>query len=371
MDAALLPIYGVGLFDVLVKKIFQYSSTALALIAFLFVSYGIYSFLDNKKEEYEKWLQISYEFKNCEMFYTLRKMGYSNHPLAGSDTYFSFPDAYAQLREPLVDLLTAGMRDGRITGLDQVWLDPNLVGSIGTSQLSEASLNFFDQCKKSIDNGREKIWLDVGIYYLLIGNKDSSIEWLESAGENNIPDALVLLGHAYKNGLLTGFRDDQTASNYYRRAAGMGSIKGKFYYSQMIREDLASSVAYLESAASLGSISSAYRLATLFTPWPQDRYFWALIFEGLLNDMISMPIGEQINRLRTLAVIHERHIEYPLDGIPKRAWTSSGEEGTVLRYQTVDIDRLGANLTPQQRIEVQKQVSEWFKNVRARTGSGN
>ena len=205
------------------------------------------------------------------MFYAHRKMGYSDTPLAASYTYVSFRDAYAQLRERLADLLTAGMRDGRITGLDQVWLDPDTVGSIGTSRMSETSLNFYDQCKDSIDHGRLRRWLDVGVYYLLVGDKERAVSWLENAGKNNIPDALVLSGHAYQNGLLTDLRDHQAAIKYYRRAANMGSMKGKFYYSQMIREkDPSSSIAYLESAAALGSLSSAYRLAELFfLAWSQ------------------------------------------------------------------------------------------------------
>ena len=369
------------------KKIFQYSSTALALIAFLFVSYGIYSFLDNKKEQYEKWLQISYEFKNCEMFYTNRRMGYSDNPLADSYTYVSFPDAYAQLREPLVDLLTAGMRDGRITGLDQVWLDPDSVGSIGTSRMSETSLNLYDQCEDSIDHGMPKRWLDVGVYYLFIGDKERAITWLENAGKNNIPDALVLLGHAYKNGLLTGLRDHQAAIKYYRRAADMASMKGKFYYSQMIlEEDPSSSIAYLESATALGSLSSAYRLAELFPPrmesrvyGPQERYFWALVFQGLYNDELRTPIAERVKRELSLPVIHEMPIEYPLDGIPTRAWanyrTSIGEAGTVLRYKTDDIEGFlsskEVHLRPEQRLEIQSRVAEWLRNFRVRAGRGN
>jgi len=367
------------------KKIVQYSVMAFALSAFSFISYGIYAFLDNKREQREKWSQISHEFKSCNLFYALRKMGYSDSPLADSYAYVSLPDAYAQLREPLVDLLTAGVGDGRITGLDQVWLDPNSVGAIGTSRMSETSLNFYDQCKESIDQGRLKQWLEVGIYYLIVGDKERAIEWLESAGKNNIPDALVLLGHAYKNGLLTGLRDHRAAIKYYRRAADMDSIKGKFYYAQMIEEqNPASAIAFLESAAAQGSLSSAYRLAAFFPPrmesrtyGSEDRYFWALVFQGLNKYWLSKPFSQRLDHLTNSPNLKEGSLEYPLDGIPSLPWTEYRsrftEADTVLRYKTDGLDSFVSSsensLTPPQRVEVQDRVREWLRDFRERAGT--
>jgi tetratricopeptide (TPR) repeat protein len=369
------------------KKTIRYLILAFLLGAFFLTSYAIYYFLDYKREERERWNQVSYEFKSCNMFYALRKMGYSDTPLDDAYTYNSLPDSYAQLRQPLVELLTTDVKNGRITGLEQIWLDPNSVGAIGSSRLSEASLNFYHQCKESIDRGNKNLWLDIGIYYLLIGNSERAIEWLENAGKGKVPDAFVLLGHAYKNGLLTGQNDHKTAMAHYRRAADLGSVKGKIYFAEMIEEeDPASSISYLESAVAQGSLSSAYRLARFNPPriesksyGSQDRYFWALVFQGLYNHWLSKPFDQRLDNLQDSPALKESSIEYSLDGIPNRAWTGYGsrfiEVNKVRRYEVDDIEdflrsREGA-LTLHQRVEAQGKAAGWLQDFRKRTGAGN
>lgn len=363
----------------------RYSIILVLILVAISASYGGYEIYKHQKAEREKWSVVSHEFKNCEMFYTLEAMGYSSIVVDPSTRQrvqmIGIRDSYSTLRAPLVWLMTAGVRNKTIGGLDQIWLDPSSVGAMGAEPTSEASLNFLKQCQESIEDGQIRVWLDVGIYYLVIGQRNKAIEWLNTAGEHNIPDAYVLLGHAYRNGLLTGVKDEGSALIYYTRAAEAGSVKGMLNVADMVMDvDPSSALHYLQRAARQGSLTATYRLAQLAntsvgssTQKASVGYFWCLIFQALSPQTFADAYA-RLSPADTSPFLVESSTEYPFDGIPSKPW--NGIKSSVLGSKTV-IQQYNENnavtmlesyendLSPSQRVQVQGQVKGWIDRFRS------
>lgn len=367
----------------------RYSIVLVVMLMAISASYGGYEIYKHQKAEREKWSVVSHEFKNCEMFYALETMGYSSRVADLYQNPFGRADWYSTLRAPLVELMTTGVLDKTIMGLDQIWLDPNSVGVLGTEPASETSLNFLQQCKESIEDGQLKVWLDVGIYYLVIGQRNRAIEWLNTAAEQNIPDAYVLLGHAYRNGLLTGVKDEGSALINYTQAAEAGSVKGMLNVADMVIEvDPESALHYLHRAARQGSLTATYRLAQLADTSVGSRtqkasvgYFWTLVFHALQNSTPSKSLqdmADQIIQARIAPFLVEHDTEYPLDGVPSKPW--NGFKSSVLGSKTVIqnydkqqavimLQRYENALSPLERVQIQGQVKEWINRFRTDKGA--
>jgi len=360
------------------KSPVRYAIALVLLTIMISVSYAAYEINARHQEEFRKWSMVTTEFKSCEMFHALYAMGYSD-PFTDThrDDILRF-DSQSTLRQPLVDMMTVRVRNGTVSGLDEIWLDPSSIGALGDRQTSKTSINFLDQCNQSIKSGNLKVWLDVGIYYLVIGDREKAVNWLENAAAAGVPDAYVLLGHAYRNGLLTGVKDEGSAFINYTKAAEAGSTKGMLNVAEMvINVDSQSAIYYLQSAARKGSLTAAYRLAELAdnsvgssSEKAAVGYFWALIFDALQNAQRTQPIASRYDEERISHKIPERELEYPLDGIPSTPWSgyigSKGKSNkTVRNYSDTSIafivQRHEKALSPAQRVQIQTQVDGWMK----------
>lgn len=359
----------------------RYAIALVLLIVTISVSYAAYEKNARHQEELARWSMIASEFKNCEMFYALDSMGYTDPTSsAHRETVYNF-DTSSELRQPLIDMLTIGVRNRTVSGIDQIWLDPSSIGSVENYPASETSINLLDQCTQSIKSGNLKVWLDVGIYYLVIGDQKKSTDWLNNAGAAGVPDAYVLLGHGYRSGLLTGVKDEGSAFINYTRAAEAGSIKGMLNVAEMvISVDPKSAIYYLQSAARKGSLTAAYRLTMLAETSVSSSsekaavgYFWALIFDALHNIATSRSLNDIVSRIREQRIsstILEQEIEYPLDGIPNKHWSGfktskARSDKTVRNYSNDDVtfmlQRYEKVLSPAQRIQIQVKVDGWMK----------
>lgn len=291
------------------------------------------------------WERIVREFKNCSMSSALFAMGYR------SGTYeVSLGDAISEIwaeKNPVTSLLTAGVKDGRVRDIDQIWLDPSIPYSVSTEKgASTSSINLLSQCESRINDGKLKTWLDVGIYYLVVGHP-KAVEWLTKAGEVGIADAYVLLGHAHRRNLISSVKDEKQAFDYYLKAARMGSIKGQIYVAELLHTVNPSQARrYLIAAAEGGSRTAAYLLQQLHGPYSmptinqattaqalRSAYFWSLVFDFLASQGRSTALDAIVDGVvgqENSGSLYENPEEYEFEGLPPTPW-----DGTPFKYSKI------------------------------------
>jgi len=142
--------------------------------------------------------------------------------------------------------------------LNEVWIDPQVANSLGLSKTGTKSIKLLDQCYARIKDGHLATWLAVGKYYLATGSGSAGLKWLQEAAEAGIADADVLVGHAYKTGLISSVKDEKLAFIHYMKAANAGSAKGQFYVGEfMASVNPQTARKYIVASAHGGSLAAA------------------------------------------------------------------------------------------------------------------
>lgn len=375
------------------------------------IIFGI-EFWNEQERKRLAWEKIVDEFKNCSMHTALYVMGYRSS--AHSDSLGdAVSEVVAELRSlqrgisldeamfevvtkanPVIELLTSGIKDGQIQDIDQIWLDPSIPYSVSNEKRASASsINLLSQCESRISDGKLNTWLDVGIYYLIVGHP-KAIEWLTKAGEAGIADAYVLLGHAYRLKLISPIKDEKQAFIYYVKAARMGSPKGQLYVAELVRTVNPSQARrYLIAAAEGGSRTATYQLQEsrgLNSPTLSDHssaqqalksaYFWSLIFDYFVSQEKKMALDAVYVETRdqdNSGSLVEMPDDFAFDGLPTTPWSgykkhSGALNSAVASHRRIvsnydpqsakmNLSRLEAQLDTDSRIAVQGAVKKWIE----------
>lgn len=324
------------------------------------------------------WAAVVNDFRACSLIHGLHQMG---KPDLHQDRTILW-STYAKSKSNLQWLITSGYREKVISGLDDVWLDPNVPNSLSETKTTPNSINLLSQCNLQIAGGKYSTGLDLAYYYLYLGYPNA-VEFLNSLGEQGVTDAYVLLGHAYRQGLLTSVKDEKLAFAYYLKAANSGSPKGMLNSAELLRSvDFEKSKKFVLAAADDGSLTAAYMLQDLTgkyrTPEPDKSrsendvkvlYFWNLVFQSLRAVELKEDIYFSIESSRKSPFILENDHGFEFDGVPAVPW--SGEEfakaidAKVVNYYIEksvreNQTRLESILDSDSRIQVQGQVKQWI-----------
>lgn len=354
------------------KKIIAFLSLALMTLIFS----GSYFIYDRNKKEAEQWGYIVRDFKSCDLTVALWKLGKKD--LQDKVNHSSFKiyesgyetDKYSKL---LVELNESKYK--RKEGLTTIWLDPDVIDSLSSIKKSDKQISFFDQCDKLIKEGKYQIGLDLAYFYLYSNFVDVKKN-LEDLAKSGVVDAYVLLGHAYRNGLINSIKDEKTAFENYLKASNEGSVKGMINVSEMfLSVDIDRSKKYVLAAAEKGSLVALYRLQDINGIYRSNKnfdkklslndvkvlYYWNLIFTSILqfhNDVGSLALDFS----RSSPFLREEDIGYEFDGIPLKPLDGKDK---VVYYDKLQVEsnkeKLESMLNTEERIQVQKRVSEMLK----------
>ena len=343
----------------------------LSLTFMVLISGGSLFIYDSNKKETEQWDYIVRDFKACDLTSALWKLGKKDL----QDDYNSAKwyelgyetDKYSKL---LVELNES--RYKRNDGLTTIWIDPDVRNSISSVKNSENQISFFDQCKNLIKEGKYQDGLDLAYFYLYSGVLDAE-KLLEDLAKSGVVDAYVLLGHAYRNGLINSIKDEKAAFESYLKASNEGSVKGMINVSEMFSSvDVDKSKKYVFAAAERGSLIALYKLQDIYGAYWLENfilqklslndvkviYYWNLIFSSVYqfhNEVGSLALD--FSRYSTF--IKEKNVGYAFDDIPLK---SLDHKEKIVYYDKLKVEsnkkQLESMLNIEERIQVQKRVSE-------------
>lgn len=326
-------------------------------------SYLGYEHWQQRERDKERWSQVVDEFKRCELFSTLYHLGF--HPPS---------EVVGYLRNQLENDELGNFLTAQPTNLEDVWLDPTIKDSLGYNKGGDTSINLLDQCSNRIKEGHASVWLDVGKYYLATGNP-GAIKWLNSATESGVADAEVLVGHAYRTGLISSIKDEKQAFIHYMKAANAGSPKAQLYVGELMAS-VNPQVArkYVVAAAHSGNLAAAYALqnpnhftgASINEASLKSYYYWNLIFTSLHRSAMK-TFMDSIGSHTKSSNLSDEASEFVFDGLPSTPTKSKyfiSKRETVQRYDIEAAELNGkwleGQLNADSRIQVQEYAKQWI-----------
>lgn len=362
------------------KKSLQFFITILVLVGASWLGYDRF-----KAQEYEKtyWADVVSNFRDCSLSDELELMGkpYLYEPNYGLN--------YEKSRTELTQMITSGYREGVIKGLDDVWLDPDVQNSLSNKKSTPNSINLLSQCHSKIADGIFSIGLDMAYYYLYLGYPNA-VDLINDIGKRGVTDAYVLLGHAYRQGLLSSVKDEKMAFAYYLKSANNGSTKGMLSAAELLRSvDFEKSKKFILAAAEEGSLTAAYILQDIAGAYRQSTsgnsrtendfkvlYFWNLVFTSLRARELKEDIYVSLKNSKKSPFISESKHEFEFDSVPDRPW--QGEKLTkpldfkkIYYYFEENVKdnqkQLEATLNSDDRIQVQVRAEQWMSSLNKRS----
>jgi hypothetical protein len=228
--------------------------TALSAVAVLFsvVMRETMSFDSRLTEEWERTVQ---SFQHCDL----------------RSSSFRFRLLAARAPSGVDPLLTVSMA-------------PDVRDSIRYGEAPHGFVTLLSACKKRVAEGDVQAWIDVGMVYFA-HDPTRAVEWLNAASEAGIADADVLLGHAFRLGIIGSVKSEKAAVMHYAKAARAGSAKAQYYLGEMLEStDSRLAARYYMAAAQQGLLAASYRLqaqvwSVRISPLSDyERYFWSLVF---------------------------------------------------------------------------------------------
>lgn len=335
------------------------------------------------------WAAVVNDFRTCSLIDGLYQMG---KPDLHQDKVV-LQSSYEKSRKNLTWLITSGYREGVIKGLDDVWLDPDVRNSLSEKKTTPNSINLLSQCDSIISSGNLAVGLDLAYYYLYLGYPNAA-ELLNSLGERGVTDAYVLLGHTYRQGLLTSLKDEKLAFAYYLKAANKGSPRGMLNTAELLRSvDFEKSKKFVLAAAEEGSLTAAYMLQDLtgnYRKVDSDKsrsendvkvlYFWNLVFSSLRAQQLSKDLNLVLEEMEKSPFVWESNRGFEYDGVPSRKWPG-GEFARVIDAKAINHyndesikdnqTRLEATLDSNSRIQVQGRVRQWISARQSQNKTNN
>lgn len=363
------------------------------LLIGLLVLFGVGWFAYERWKDHEQgkiyWTAVVNDFRTCSLVHGLHQMG---KPDLHQDRIVLW-STYAGSKSNFPWLITSGYRERVISGLDDVWLDPNVPNSLSGKKTTPNSINLLSQCNLQIAGGKFSTGLDLAYYYLYLGYPNA-VELLNNLGEQGVTDAYVLLGHAYRQGLLTSIKDEKLAFAYYLKAANSGSIKGMLNSAELLHSvDFEKSKKFVLAAAEEGSLTAAYMLQDLtgkYRATEPDKsrsendvkvlYFWNLVFSSLRAKQLNGGVNLMLEEMKKSPFVWESDHGFEYDGVPSRPWPG-GEFARAIDAKVVNYyieesvkenqTRLEAALDSDSRIQVQGRVKQWISAWQGESRTGN
>ncbi|MFM2112476.1 MAG: hypothetical protein RLZZ271_1136 [Pseudomonadota bacterium] len=338
---------------------------------------------DRKRAE---WAVVVQEFNDCALDGALYKLGY--RPTTYHNDLVETHVREWYVRDPFVEALTNGMRDKQFSDLEQIWIDPDRPGTLHNKPPTPASESLLARCEVRIKAGYMQTWLDIGRYYLALGHP-AAFKWLNRAGEADVADAYVLLGHAYRRGLVSTIKDEKQAFDYYMKAARMGSVKGQLYVAELLKSaDPVQARRFYTAAAEGGGLAASYHLQNInpqqavvngypktAMPSNKDTYFWNLVFGHLSNAKQKKSVAEATHDVSRSPYLEESEHEFEFDGLPSATWKGGfipvlRDAKVVMRFDTEQAKRNQATLESEldydSRVAVQEAAKKWVENLTGR-----
>lgn len=351
------------------------------LLGFAVAGYLSIRYNDKQAKRNAEWAQVVQEFNDCALTGTLFKLGYRSSTYNDESTEPGVREWY--MRNPLVDALTDGVKGKRFSDLNQLWIDPQNVGVFHSAKPAPESESFLQRCEARIRAGYQQTWLDIGRYYLMMGHPNA-FSWLGKAGDADVADAYVLMGHAYRRGLASIIKDEKQAFHYYMKAARMGSVKGQLYVGELLKSsDPEQARRFFNAAAEGGSLAASYHLQNLNVqqavvngypktamPTNKEIYFWNLVFNYLNAAKQKKSVAEAFHDYSRSSSIEESEQEFEFDGVPVAVWKggfmpASKDAKVIVRFDA-DAARknqvvLESELDYDSRVAVQDAVKKWVE----------
>jgi S1-C subfamily serine protease len=355
--------------------------SGIFMLGFAVAGYLAFRFNDVQDKRKEEWATVVNEFNDCVLDGTLFKLGY--RPTTYNDDATEPVAREWYIRNPLVEVLTSGIKDKKFSDLDKLWIDPEKVGAFYNKKPDEVSESFLARCEAKIRSGYQQTWIDLGRYYLMMGHP-SAFTWLNKAGEADVADAYVLMGHAYRRGLVSTIKDEKQAFHYYMKAARMGSTKGQLYVGELLKTaDPEQARRFFNAAAEGGSLAASYHLQNLnvqqavvngypktAVPTNKEIYFWNLVFSYLNGSRQKKSVPEAFYDYSRSPNIEESEHEFEYDGLPATTWKGGfapppKEAKVVTRFDPELARRnqvvLESELDYDSRVAVQDAAKKWVE----------
>ena len=364
------------------KKLLQFFITILVLVGASWLGYDRWQ---EQEDEKIHWAETVNNFRDCSLSDGLELMG---KPYL-YEQYISSSSVYKKSKNELTRMITSGYREGVIKGLDDVWIDPNIQNSLSNKKSTSNSINLLSQCNLKIADGVFSRGLDMAYYYLYIGYPNA-VDLINDLSERGVTDAYVLLGHAYRQGLLSSVKDEKMAFAYYLKSANSGSTKGMLNAAELLRSvDFEKSKKFVLAAAEEGSLTAAYILQDISgiyrTPAPGKSrtendvkvlYFWNLVFTSLRARELKRDLNVTLENSRRSPFIGESNHEFEFDSVPNRPW--QGEDLTrpidfkkIYYYFEENVKdnqkQLETTLNSDDRIQVQSRAEQWMSSLNKRS----
>jgi serine protease Do len=250
-------------------------------------------------------------------------------------------------------------------------MKPDVRDSLRYGDAPTESSTLLSMCKEKAATGDARAWIDVGVIYLAHDPK-RAIDWLTAASEAGIVEADVVLGHAFRHGILGAVKSEKAAVTHYAKAAKAGSAKAQYYLGEILEStDLKLAARYYATAAQQGLLAASYRLQApvwsgrLSPLSDHERYFWSLLFAAALKtgagayDSPLLFWAKDVNpydvtlgrRLDIMFGPRQPPEECEFDGI-------SGCRTMVVRYDVSDATRERARLEARLEIDRRSAIQE-------------
>jgi TPR repeat protein len=228
------------------------------------------------------------------------------------------------------------------------------------------------------------------------GDTDAA-QWCRKAAEQGYPKAQTILGILYGSGQGVQ-KDDVEAALWFRKAAEQGDAGGQGFLGVMfangagVTKDETEAVRWYRKAAEQGNSGAEYNLGNSYAigqgvekdDIEAARWFRKSAEQGLAQAQLNLGImyasgrgvpqnnPEAVRWWRNAAEQGESHAQYLLGlayanggGVPKDEaeayfWLNLGASALDDSARSAR-DTVGANLTPEKRLEIQGRCREWVK----------
>lgn len=339
---------------ILQEKRAKIVAMSILLAAIIYAMYASFIWYREDRAQQSVWGEYVERFERCdldELGYAVddevitRKQQVINSRLDISEIDWSKSKA-------LYDLLLDG--DDRLISLRKGnrFINPRVRWEISEKKQPGDNISLLTQCISRSKGGDVRVQFEIA-RYLLSARDEKSLEWLEASGEAGIPEAYIMLGHAYLAETF-GIKDERRALTYYEKAARLGSLRGQYLLGAALEtHDVALAYRYLALAAKRGSAAAAYRLQDRFSILgsrsdPIGQYYWNLVFRYLLVNGFVEPFRRK------------EYEELP----PAFGENISGRPDEILfdsRLAEAQGKMLEEGIIGNDRILLQEEVQKWIK----------
>lgn len=245
--------------------------------------------------------------------------------------------------------------------IENVWVNPNKVNSVSRIKSSADDINLLESCENKIREGYKDPVIQVALFYLYTKNAEIK-NWLKKYANNEMPDAYVLLGHAYDRGIVGATKDEAKAIVNYIKAANLGSPQGQLYAAKSLKkQNPVLAAEYILRAAKSGYFPAIYMLQdkALSARSREEKklaYFWHLVFKT--KDKFSVLQNYKYAMTPSLPNGYRFYLDDHLliNGFPELKGFFNYRRGDALSGEYY----WEQWLTLDERIQIQKKAEYWI-----------